>query len=43
VLWKTTLRGGVNACPALTANRLLLPAGIAHGRGGVTELVAFEP
>jgi glucose dehydrogenase len=43
ILWKTTLRGGVNACPALTSNRLLVPAGIAHGRGGVTELVAFEP
>jgi len=43
VLWKTTLPGGVNACPALTSRWLLVPAGIARHRGGPTELVALTP
>ncbi len=41
VLWKTSLPAGVNACPALASRWLLVPAGIARQRGGVTELAAL--
>jgi hypothetical protein len=41
VLWKAALPAGVNACPALAARWLLVPAGIARHPGGSTELVAF--
>jgi outer membrane protein assembly factor BamB len=41
VLWKERLRAGVNACPALAANWLLVGAGVPTGAGDHLELTAF--
>ena len=43
VLWRTKLRGGVNACPALAARTLLVGSGIPLGKGSRLELTAFRP
>src|SRR5579864_8177335 len=40
-LWSVRLPAGVNACPALARDTLLVAAGIPHGQGGVTELEAL--
>jgi outer membrane protein assembly factor BamB len=41
VLWSASLRAGINACPALAANWLLVGAGVPTGRRGQLELTAF--
>jgi outer membrane protein assembly factor BamB len=41
-LWKGQMRAGINACPALEGNLLLVGAGVPK-RGGVLELEAFRP
>ena len=41
-LWTTQMRSGINACPALAGNTLLVGAGVTRS-GGVRELVAFRP
>jgi alcohol dehydrogenase (cytochrome c) len=40
VLWRAQLRAGVNACPAVAGNLLLVGAGVRRP-GSVRELVAF--
>jgi alcohol dehydrogenase (cytochrome c) len=44
-LWKAQLRAGINSCPALAGDLLLVGAGapLADGRPGVSELVAYAP
>jgi outer membrane protein assembly factor BamB len=41
VLWRTDLRAGVNACPALSSSWLLVGAGVPSAAGGPPELTAF--
>lgn len=41
VLWRAQLRAGVNACPALASNWLLVGAGVRTKRGDRPELTAF--
>jgi alcohol dehydrogenase (cytochrome c) len=41
-LWRTRLRGGVNACPALAEHTLLVGTGIPLGKGSRLELTAFR-
>jgi outer membrane protein assembly factor BamB len=43
LLWSTRLRAGVNACPSLAGNTLLLGAGVPTAKGGAPELDAFSP
>jgi glucose dehydrogenase len=40
-LWTTRMRAGVNACPTVVGDTLLVGAGVPHA-GGVPELVAFR-
>jgi alcohol dehydrogenase (cytochrome c) len=40
-LWKARARAGINSCPALAGNMLLVGAGVPR-RGGVVELEAFR-
>jgi alcohol dehydrogenase (cytochrome c) len=40
-LWRQSLRAGINACPALAANWLVVGAGVARKAGDVRELVAL--
>jgi alcohol dehydrogenase (cytochrome c) len=40
-LWSTQLRAGINACPALAGNVLLVGAGVPTGKHAVLELDAF--
>ena len=42
-LWSTRLRAGINSCPALAGDLLLVGAGAPRpdGRPGIAELVAF--
>ena len=42
VLWRSTLRAGVNACPALARGWLLVGAGVSRGHGSVRELTSFR-
>ena len=41
VLWRASLRAGVNACPALASDWLLVGAGLPTGPGARLELTAF--
>jgi outer membrane protein assembly factor BamB len=41
VLWKERMRAGINACPALVSNWLLVGAGVPRKKGGVLELAAL--
>jgi len=43
ILWRVQMRAGVNACPAIAGDLLLVGAGVRrpHGAPSVTELVAF--
>jgi outer membrane protein assembly factor BamB len=41
VLWRASLRAGVNACPALASGRLLVGAGVPTGPRAHLELTAF--
>jgi outer membrane protein assembly factor BamB len=41
VLWRSRLRAGVNACPAVVGDLLLVGAGVPDSRGALPELVAF--
>lgn len=41
ILWRTELRAGVNACPALSTGWLLVGAGVPTGAGSRLELTAF--
>jgi len=42
VLWRASLRAGVNACPALASGTLLVGAGVPTGRSARLELTAFR-
>jgi alcohol dehydrogenase (cytochrome c) len=42
VLWSASVRAGVNACPALAAQTLLVGAGVPTGRHARLELTAFR-
>jgi outer membrane protein assembly factor BamB len=42
LLWRTRMRGGINACPAVVGDLLLLGAGIRRPGGPSPELVAFS-
>jgi len=42
VLWSASLRGGVNACPALASDTLLVGAGVPTGRHARLDLTAFR-
>jgi outer membrane protein assembly factor BamB len=42
VLWHARLRAGVNACPAVVGDLLLVGAGVSRSPGAVPELVAFR-
>jgi outer membrane protein assembly factor BamB len=42
-LWSTQLGAGINACPSLAGNVLLVGAGIPAARGDVLELDALSP
>jgi len=39
--WRTRMRAGVNACPALIGDLVLFGAGLRHPGGAAPELVAF--
>jgi outer membrane protein assembly factor BamB len=41
ILWRATMRAGVNACPAVAGDLLLVGAGVRRSKGSVPELVAF--
>jgi outer membrane protein assembly factor BamB len=41
ILWRARMRAGVNGCPAVVGNLLVVGAGVRHGPGSVTEVVAF--
>ncbi len=43
MLWRTRMRAGVNACPAVAGDLLLVGAGVAAAGRRVPELVAFVP
>jgi outer membrane protein assembly factor BamB len=44
VLWRYRMRSGINACPAVVGDTLLVGAGVgASGRRAPRELVAFSP
>jgi alcohol dehydrogenase (cytochrome c) len=40
-LWRAQADAGINACPSITGNTLLVPAGVP-ARGGRGELVAYR-
>ena len=40
VLWRTTLRAGMNSCPAVAGDSVVFGAGVPRD-ASVTELVAF--
>ena len=42
ILWRAKLRAGVNSCPAVAGDQLLVGAGVPR-RGSVEELVAYAP
>jgi outer membrane protein assembly factor BamB len=42
ILWRDSMRAGINACPALASHTLLVGAGVPRGRGSVLELVALR-
>src|SRR5205823_13433987 len=42
VLWRASLRAGVNACPALASRTLLVGAGVATSSRSQLELTAFR-
>lgn len=42
VLWKSRMRAGINACPALASNWLLVGAGVPRKGGSVLELAALK-
>ena len=42
VLWRASLRAGINACPALASDWLLVGAGVPSGPGARLELTAFR-
>ena len=42
VLWHAKLRAGVNSCPAIAGDQLVIGAGVPR-QGAVEELVSFEP
>jgi outer membrane protein assembly factor BamB len=42
ILWRAKLRAGVNACPAVAGDELLVGAGVPRA-GSVEELVAYAP
>jgi alcohol dehydrogenase (cytochrome c) len=43
VLWRGQMRAGINACPAVAGDLLLVGAGVRLRRGSVEELVALGP
>ena len=40
-LWKVHMRAGIDACPAVVGDLLVVGAGIRRASGAVPELVAF--
>jgi alcohol dehydrogenase (cytochrome c) len=42
VLWRFRMRAGINACPAVVGDLLLVGAGVPNRPGAVPELVAFS-
>jgi PQQ-like domain len=42
VLWRARLRAGMNSCPAVAGDELLVGAGVPR-RGSVEELVSYAP
>jgi alcohol dehydrogenase (cytochrome c) len=43
ILWKGSARAGINACPSLVDDKLLVAAGIVGKNGQVAEIIAFGP
>ena len=41
ILWRARMRAGVNACPAVVGDLLLVGAGVRRADGAAPELVAF--
>jgi alcohol dehydrogenase (cytochrome c) len=41
ILWRARMRAGVNACPAVVGDLLLVGAGVRRSNGAAPELVAF--
>jgi outer membrane protein assembly factor BamB len=41
LVWHARMRAGVNACPAVVGDLVLLGAGIRRPEGATPELVAF--
>jgi alcohol dehydrogenase (cytochrome c) len=41
ILWRARMRAGVNACPAVVGNMVIVGAGVRRPAGGTPELVAF--
>jgi alcohol dehydrogenase (cytochrome c) len=41
-LWTASATAGINACPSLAANTLLVGAGVDVGKGDVPELTAYR-
>ena len=42
ILWRAHMRAGINACPAIVGDLLLVGAGVRNGSGDPPELVAFD-
>jgi len=42
-LWRGKMRAGINGCPSLAGDLLLVGAGVRLGRASVPELVAYGP
>ena len=42
ILWRAKLRAGMNSCPAVAGDELLVGAGVPRA-GSVEELVAYAP
>jgi alcohol dehydrogenase (cytochrome c) len=40
-VWRTQMRAGINSCPAISGDLLLLGAGVPYGADPLPELVAF--
>ena len=41
LVWRTRMRAGVNACPAVIGDLVLFGAGVPRPGGATPELVAF--
>ena len=42
ILWRSRMAAGVNACPSVAGDVLLVGAGVRRSSGAPAELVAFD-